>query len=602
MISDEWKSELLSKTNIADIVGEHVTIQNKGGRLWACCPFHNEKTPSFTVNTDRQFYHCFGCGKSGNAINFVMEIEKMTFLEACQYLAERAKMPMPQEENRTNFEQHRAQREKTLAINKIAARFFYDSLLAAQGEEAREYLKKRGITDAVIKTFGMGYAPDGWDNLAGLLYKNGYTKKDIIEAGLAKAKDDRVYDMFRNRVMMPIINNFNEVIGFGGRVMDGSEPKYLNSPETPAFNKRKNLYNLNLVRKLKNLQYIVLVEGYMDAISLHMYGVQNVVATLGTALTAEQARLAKRYTKNIVVSYDGDEAGQKATLRALDILEPEGLDVRVVSIPDGMDPDDYLKKYKKDGFIKLVSAAQGALDYKINRIRGGYDLGDGSQREKFAKECAQLLKAVESPIVREKYVRLLSDETGFSENAIYEEIGVKKNIKGNDWNNNSENTRKGDQQAAKVAAGDAAGQKSEQYVLLLLLNNPACMDRMEGHITEDDFEDLVNQKIFSVINQKIKKGFIPSGAELLSELSDGVERSRVTELLSMEPEFTGNGKLMDDYLSGCMRVMQTRKLKGMQSVLLKEYTDEKNEDRKRDLLNKINRLTKEIHAKKERLD
>ncbi len=602
MISDEWKSELLSKTNIAEIVGEHVSLQNKGGRLWACCPFHNEKTPSFTVNTDRQFYHCFGCGKSGNAINFVMEVEKMTFLEACQYLAEKAKMPMPQEENRTNYEQHRAQREKTLAINKIAARFFYDSLLAAQGQEARDYLKKRGITDAVIKIFGIGYAPDGWDNLANLLYKNGYTQKDIIEAGLAKAKDGRVFDMFRNRVMMPIINNFNEVIGFGGRVMDKSEPKYLNSPETPAFNKRRNLYNLNLVRKLKNLQYIVLVEGYMDAISLYMYGVQNVVATLGTALTVEQARLAKRYANNIVVSYDGDEAGQKATLRALDILEPEGLDVRVVSIPDGMDPDDYLKKYKKDGFVKLVSSAKGALDYKISRIRSGFDLSHGSQREAFAKECARLLKGVESPIVREKYVRLLSGETGFSENAIYEEIGVKKNIKGNDWNNNSENTRKGAGPASKAASGDAKSQKSEQYVLLRLLTNPGCMDRIEGHITEDDFEDLANQKIFSVINQKIKKGFTPSGAELLSELSDGVERSRVTELLSMEPEFTGSGKLADDYLSDCMRAMQLRKLKETQNKLLAEYAAEKNEDNKKGLLNKINRLTKEIHAKKERLD
>lgn len=551
MITEEWKSELLSKVNIADVVGEHVSLVNKGGRLWACCPFHNEKTPSFTINTDRQFYHCFGCGKGGNVINFVMETEKMTFSEACQYLADKVKLPLPQIESRTNYENLRAQREKILAMNKIVARFFYDSLHTPQGEAALAYLKKRGVSDAFIKTFGIGYAPDGWDNILNLLQKNGYTQKDIIEAGLVKASGGKVFDMFRDRVMMPIINNFSEVIGFGGRVMDASEPKYLNSPETAAFNKRKNLYNLNLVRKLRNLQYVVLVEGYMDAISLYMYGVQNVVATLGTALTTEQARLIKRYVKNIVVSYDGDEAGQKATLRALDILSAEGLETRVISIPDGMDPDDYLKKYKKDGFIKLISAARPAMDFKIGRLRMNYDLKDGYQMEKFAKECAVLIKTMESPIMREKYVRMLAEETGFSENAIYEEIGVKKNIKGNDWNNNSEN---------KVSGGNL---KSEEYVLLRLCENPACMEKIAGRITEDDFEDSTYKKIFSVINQKIKKGFMPSGAELLSELSDGVELCRATEILSLEPEFSGNGKLADDYLMDCVHTMQRMKLQKM---------------------------------------
>lgn len=590
MITEEWKSELLSKINIADIVGEHVSLVNKGGRLWACCPFHNEKTPSFTVNTDKQFYHCFGCGKGGNVINFVMEVEKMTFSEACQYLAEKAKIPMPQMESRTKYENLRAQRENILAMNKIVARFFYDSLMGPQGEEALSYLKRRGVSDAIVKTFGIGYAPDRWDAVLTLLKKSGYTQKDITEAGLAKMSGEKVFDMFRNRVMMPIINNFSEVIGFGGRVMDASEPKYLNSPETAAFNKRKNLYNLNLVRKLKNLQYIVLVEGYMDAIALYMYGVQNVVATLGTAITAEQARLLKRYVKNIVVSYDGDEPGQKATLRALDILSAEGLEARVITIPDGMDPDEYLKKYKKDGFIKMISAAKPAMDYRISRLRMNYNLKDGFEMEKFAKECAGLIKKLESPIVREKYVRMLAEESGFSENAIYEEIGVKKNIKGNDWNNNSENK-------------DSGGHlKSEEYVLLRLCENPVCMEKIADSITEEDFEDNTYKKIFSVINQKIKKGFMPTDAEILSELSDDDELSRATALLSSEAEFTGNGKMADDYLSDCLRDMRARRLKKTRDGLLADYNSEKNQDKRSDLLNKINRLSKEIHRIKERLD
>ncbi len=590
MISEEWRSELLSKVNIADIVGEHVTLVNKGGRLWACCPFHNEKTPSFTVNTDRQFYHCFGCGKGGNVINFVMEIEKLNYVEACQYLADKVKMPMPQKENHTHYAEFREQREKIQKMNRIAARVFYENLKSEEGKEARQYLRGRGINDAVIKTFGLGFAPDGWDYLLRLLKEQGYTQKDAIEAGLAKTGGGKVYDAFRNRVMMPIINNFSEVIGFGGRVMDKSEPKYLNSPETAAFNKRKNLYNLNLVRKIKNLQYVVLVEGYMDAIALYMYGIKNVVATLGTALTAEQARLIKRYVSGVVVSYDGDEAGQKATARALDILAGAGLDVRVISMPGGLDPDEYLKKYKKDGFIQLVSAALPALDYKMARLKDNLGKKAGYGMEQYAKECAALLKKVESPIIREKYVRKLAEESGFSEAAIYEEIGVKKVPDTSGWEKLPENVSKENRP------------RSEQYVLARLLSNPACAQELSGRIAEEDFEDPVHKKIFSAVLKKINKGFTPTDAEIISELSDGAETSRATELLSREDDLTGAGKSADDYMTDCVRDMQVRKLVRMRAHLLQKYGEEKDDERKNELLNDINKLSKEIHEKKERLN
>ena len=589
MISDEWRSELLSKLNIADVVGEYVSLVNKGGRLWACCPFHNEKTPSFTVNTDKQFYHCFGCGKGGNVINFVMEIQKMNFLEACQYLADKAGMEMPQRESNTRYQDFRAQREKIQKMNKIAARFFYENLQAEAGKEAREYLARRGIPDGMIKTFGIGYAPDEWDSLLKLLKEKGYAQKDIIEAGLAKASGGKLYDTFRNRVMMPIINNFSEVIGFGGRVMDKSEPKYLNSPETAAFNKRKNLYNLNLVRKLKNLQYVVLVEGYMDAIALTMYGVKNVVATLGTALTSDQARLLKRYVSNAVISYDGDEAGQKATLRALDVLASAGLTVRVIRIPDEMDPDDFLKKYKKDGFVKLISAALPALDYKMDRLRDKMEAADGYGMEEFAKECAALLKREESPIVREKYVRKIARETGFSENAIYEEIGIKRGKQEKEWEGASR-------------GADAAGQmKSEQHIMIRLLLNPVSVEKISDYITEDDFEDPVHKKIFSVILKKINKGFTPTDAEIISELSENTESSRVTELLSREEEINAAGKNADDYMMDCIRDMKIKKLQKTRAALLEAYNGEENTDKKGELLSRINQLSRQIHEKKEKL-
>jgi len=590
MISEEWRSELLAKVNIADIVGEHVSLVNKGGRLWACCPFHNEKTPSFTVNTDRQFYHCFGCGKGGNVINFVMELEKLNYVEACQYLAEKAGMTMPQEESRTRYQDVREQREKVQKMNRIAAHYYFDIMQGEDGKGAREYLEKRGVAGDVIKTFGIGFAPDGWDGLLRHLKEKGFSQKEVIEAGLAKASGGKVYDAFRNRVMMPIINNFSEVIGFGGRVMDKSEPKYLNSPETAAFNKRRNLYNLNLVRKIKNLQSVVLVEGYMDAIALYMYGVKNVVATLGTALTAEQARLLKRYVSSVIISYDGDEAGKKATERALDILAAAGLDVRVISIPGGMDPDDYLKKYKKDGFIKLVSAALPALDYKMSRIRENLKEKSGYGMEQYAKDCAALIKKVESPIVREKYVRKIAQETGFSEMAIYEEIGVRKQTKETDWKES------GEKQTTDSPP------RSEEFVLQMLLADPERMRGIEGDISEEDFEEPLHKKIFSVLFKKINKGFMPTDAEILSELSDQSALGRATELLSKEEDSAGSGKNTDDYFADCIKDMQIRKLTRMRAELLKEYGNEKEEDKRNSLLNDIDRLSKVIHEKKERLN
>lgn len=588
-ITEEWRRELLDKTNIADIVGEYAQLTNKSGRWWACCPFHHEKTPSFTVNTDKQFYHCFGCGKGGNVINFVMEMEKLTYPEACQMLADRAGLTMPQTEDKTAYERRRAKKQRTHAMNKQVAHYFYKVLLTPRGQGVRAYLQKRGIGMEQVRSFGLGFAPESWDEVVALLKKQGFSNQEMTEGSLAREKDGRIFSFFRNRLMFPIVNTFGEVIGFGGRVMDDSEPKYLNSSETPAFNKRRNLYNLNRVRRLKNLKNVILVEGYMDVIALTIHGIPNVLATLGTAITIEQAKLIARYTKNVLIAYDGDEAGQKATLRALDVLGEAGLTVRVIAFPDGLDPDDYLKIHKREGFMKLAKAANPGTAYKIALVRRRYNLSDGNQKVAFAKECAQLLKTLKSPLEIEKYVRGLASETGFSESAIYQEIGANKNIKGNDWNN------------SRKYRNLEVNSSAEGYVLMKIVENPEILQRTNVAPVMDDFEDPVLQKLFSITMNKIKRGFMPTNAEILSELSESEELGRATALLSAEDYEDAEGRQEDDYFISCVAGMKVKKMQREKDALLTAYNREPDSLRKNEILQEINRLTKQLHNKKERL-
>ncbi|WP_066647931.1 DNA primase [Christensenella timonensis] len=584
--SEEWIQELLQKVNLVDLIGEYVTLQNKSGRWWACCPFHNEKTPSFSVTPEKGFFHCFGCGKGGNAIHFVMEQEKMTFPEACRYLADKVKLPVPDIKDDSNYEKRKQQREKIFAMNKITAQFFHKCLYEPQGKDALAYLHGRGLDDRIIKIFGMGYAPDKWDSLLNLLGKEGFTKQDMQLAGLVKINDGKCYDMFRNRVMMPIINTFSNVIGFGGRVMDDSLPKYLNSPETAAFNKSKNLYNLNMIRKQKNLKRLILVEGYMDVIAMHAYGIPECVATLGTALTQDQARLLKRYVNNVYVSYDGDGAGKKATLRALDILAREGIESRVVSIPGGQDPDEFLKQYGKDGYIKLMKASLPLMDYKFRVTAEQYDLNDSYQKEKFAKECVHLLKGVTSAMVREKYMKKLSELTGFSVNAIAQDAGAQQGQEIS-W-----------KLPARETETESADLKTENCLIRLLATNPQTALKLDGKLDEGDFRHPANKKIFSYTLLCAKKGFSPTNAEILSVLQSEEDLRHATELFSMPEEVLGELKNFDDFFDDCVHRIQLGRLEADLKIANVKYESETDPEEKKALVTKISALTKEIHKLK----
>ena len=420
---EAWLEELRSRTSLEEVVSEYVPLKQKGRRFWGCCPFHNEKTASFSVDSEAQLYYCFGCHKGGTVINFVMDMERMDFMDAVRLLADRAHMEVPaRSRNPQDSAASRDERERLYEINRQAAKFYHDNLWTGDGAEALNYLYGRGLNDSDIRRFGLGASSHGWDGLYKHLTEQGVSPEDMEKAGLIVRRDGKCFDMFRGRAMFPIINAQGKVLGFGGRAMGDAQPKYLNTAETPIFNKRRGLYALNMASKERSVGHLVLVEGYMDTVSLRKHGVQPVVATLGTALTEEQARLMKRYAPEVWISYDGDPPGQKAALRALDILDGQDLPARVIDYPGGMDPDDFIKANGLPGFEALPR--YDSTTYRMLRARDGLDLNVQDDLTQYALKCCEILKNVKNPIELENHLRRLANETGYDREILLRQIGV----------------------------------------------------------------------------------------------------------------------------------------------------------------------------------
>lgn len=410
--------ELIARNPIEDVVGHYVNLKRSGANLFGLCPFHGEKTASFSVAPDKGIYYCFGCHKGGGVINFMMEIEGLTYPDAVRALAKRAGMQVPEDEQYQSRYHHQ---ERLWALSREAARFFNAQLYQPAGERGLAYAQRRGMPKSTLTKFGIGFAPDAWTALTDAMRRKGYTEQELIDAGLVSQKGDRIYDRFRNRLMFPIIDVRGNVIGFGGRVMDDSTPKYLNSPETVIFNKRKNLFALNLAKKTK-LPYLILVEGYMDAVALHQYGFDCAVASLGTSLTEDHAALLTRYTEQVVLIYDGDEAGQRATRRAIPMLEKAGLRVKVLRMKGAKDPDEFLKKFGADQFKLLLEEASNRVEYQLNAIAAKYDIREDDQRVRFIQECAQLISTLPSSVQREVYGSRVAEKGGISAEAMAMEV------------------------------------------------------------------------------------------------------------------------------------------------------------------------------------
>jgi len=460
---DSWMSELLSKSDIASIASEYTLLKPKGKRLWGCCPFHSEKTPSFSVSTDTQLYYCFGCHAGGSVVQFVMEMEKLSYIDAIKYLAQRVGMELPDEVDDDKLRKERAVKERLYAACKTAAMFYHEKLMSPEGKTAQQYLAKRGIDGAIATKFGLGYAPPGWDNLLRHMKAQGFTEKELISAGLAGQREGRCYDVYRDRVIFPIINTYKRVLGFGARTMGDDTPKYLNTGDTPIFNKRNNLYAINLQKGEHNAD-LIMVEGYMDVISLYKAGVKNAVASLGTALTQQQARLIKRFVPRVYISYDGDSAGQNATLRGLDILAKEGLEVRVIVIPNGMDPDDYARKFGGEEYLSLKDKAITLNAFKLDSLMYGLDLNTADGREEYAKKACALLSELQ-PVEQERYIPTVARRTGLSADTIKRQCGLNPGVEGNIIGNNR-NTK---QKSREVSQGP---NKAEISLLSCMINSP----------------------------------------------------------------------------------------------------------------------------------
>ena len=417
-----WLNELFAKNEIVSVISSYVDLKPKGRKLWACCPLHGEKTPSFSVSPDKQLFYCFGCHAGGTVVQFIMDMERLTFPEAVKYLADRVGMEMPNEVNDEDLRKIREHKNRLYEANKLAARYYFDCLMDPErGKPGREYAAKRGLSSEIITRFGIGYAPEGWNNLKDYLTEKRFKLNELLDAGLLVKNENKnsIYDAYRGRMIFPILGINGQVLGFGARVLNDDKPKYINTGDTPIYNKRKNLYGLNL-HKNEKLSDLIMTEGYMDVIGLYKAGVTNAVASLGTALTQQQAGLLKRYVDLVYIAYDGDAAGQNATVRGLDILKSEGLDVRVITFPDNLDPDEYVQIYGKEGFDRLKENAFTLNEFKIRAMAKEFDLNNENERERFAIQACSFVAGLQ-PIEQKRYYKVISEMTGYPLEALIEQ-------------------------------------------------------------------------------------------------------------------------------------------------------------------------------------
>ena len=546
---ENFISELIERNDIVSVVSDYVRLTKRSGsNMFGLCPFHSEKTPSFSVSPDKQFYHCFGCGKGGGVINFIMDIENLSYPEAVEFLAKRANMPMPEETN--DAESHK--RARMLALNKDAARFFYDQLSTPLGESAREYIGRRQIRPATVKRFGLGAAPDDWSLLLNAMEKKGYTGQELFEAGLARrGKNGGYYDTFRNRLMFPVIDVRGNVIGFSGRILGDGEPKYMNSPETLVFNKSRNLFALNLAKKSKS-GYIILSEGNIDVVSLHQAGFDSAVASLGTSLTPEQARLLSRYTNEVIIAYDNDGAGIKAAQRAIGILEKLDLKVKVLRMSGAKDPDEFIKLKGADAFRNLLEGSEDQVDYRLHAVTAKYDLSADEQKVEFLKEATELVARLPGAVERQVYAMRVASLSGVAADAVTAEVERRRKrlLSGAQRANAREQSRpeRQTQPVEKEFRYENPGSAvAEEGVIRLLYLEPELANMPELPPPER-FSAPVLGRIYSAILDRLRRGDSVSAATLGDSLS-GDEVSLLVSILQ-KPELLSQGeRTMRDYIN-----------------------------------------------------
>ena len=553
--SDSFLTEITERNDIVDVVSQYVTLSRRSGsNLFGLCPFHNEKTPSFSVSRSKQIYHCFGCGKGGGVINFIMEIENVSFPDAVEILAKRAGMQLPEREE----DPESRKRAKILEINKDAARFYYDRLTSEEGARCRDYIERRKIGRKTAKDFGLGFAPDTWDGLRKAMKEKGWTDFDLSDAGLVKkGKNGGFYDTFRNRLIFPVIDVRGNVIAFSGRLLDGDGPKYLNSPETAAFSKGRNLFALNLAKKSKK-DYFILTEGNIDVASLHQAGFDSAVASLGTSLTEQQAQLLSHYKNEIIIAYDSDGAGAKATTKAIGIFEKLDVKVRVLRLEgDYKDPDEFIKARGSEAFQKLIDNSENRMDFKLRQISEKYDLSRADQKAEFVSEAEKLIAAVPSQAERQVYSALIAEMIGVSAEAVMSDVESqrKKLLRRSetkemrDMISRTVNMRKYE---------NPASARAEEGVVRLLFLEPGLI-KTPVLPSEDEFTDERLKKFYTVISGKLLNGETVSIASL-SACLEGGEMSMLIEILEEPETLAISEKTLEDYVTAIRKAVKKKSI------------------------------------------
>ena len=545
-IPERFLDELTERSDIVEVVGQYVRLTKKSGaNLFGLCPFHSEKTPSFSVSPDKQIYHCFGCGKGGGVINFIMEIENLDFRDAVAFLARRANMPMPEEAEGEDS----SRRGRFLELNREAARFFYDRLVSSDGLAAQEYVAKRGISGAMVRNFGLGFAPNEWNALTDAMRKKGYTDRDLLDAGLMKPrKNGGGYDTFRNRLMFPVIDVRGSVIGFSGRILDDGEPKYLNSPETPVFSKSRNLFGLNLAKKTKR-GYIILVEGNIDVVSLHQAGFDCAVASLGTSLTPEQARLLSRYTGEVILCYDSDAAGKKAAQRAIGILEKLDMKVRVLQVTGAKDPDEFICRNGADAFANLIESSAGQMEYRLAALAEQYPPDTAEGKVDFLRAAAALLAVIPNAVEREVYAARAAGIADVRKEAVSEDVERlrRSKMKGAKKKENRDKTRPASTAQRGIRYDDPRSARAEEGLIRLLYLDPGIA---RGRKLPDPsaFSSELLGRFYSELLERIRTGERISLGVLAGRFTSE-EMSHFTSLLEAPEDLANADRALEDYIA-----------------------------------------------------
>ncbi|MBQ8389748.1 MAG: DNA primase [Oscillibacter sp.] len=558
--------ELTARNDIVDVVGTYVTLTSKGGSFWGCCPFHNEKTPSFHVLQDKQIYYCFGCKKGGSVVNFIMEEENLSYPEAIRFLAKRVNLEVP--EDNTDREASRY-RQRLLDLNRDAARYYYQVLQGSEGAGVRAYLDKRKISRSTAVKFGMGASPDSWDSLLTAMTKKGYTKRELLDTGLVvQNKSGRLYDKFRNRLMLPVIDTRGDVVAFGSRVLDKSEPKYMNSSETPVYSKRRVLYGLNLAKKTKRPN-IILCEGNLDIVTLHQAGFDNAVASMGTALTPEQVRLLSRFTKELVLCYDNDNAGKIATERALQILNNSEFSVKVLQLPKRLvngeyikqDADDFIKFQGPDAFERLLNGSENGVEFRMAQVAGKHDLGNDEARIAYCAEISELLASLPGAVEREVYTVRAAETAKITPEAM--KLEVQRAMKRKAAKDRKAELRRDLNPSSSLQPKERTlryenirSARAEEGLLRLLLLDEGLFGA-ETPLREEEFSSPLLGKAFGLLWQAHLEGRTISLNALTGELT-GEEMSHIT-YVSQQPESLKNGtRALADYISIIRKEAQKR--------------------------------------------